>query len=127
MKAILGEATLTRRRKKLDKTTKGDGLGDAYTATLSRIRALEGSGSKLGMEVLMWVSHAKRPLHINELCHALGVEGSEDLDIRNIPTIDTLLTCSLGLVTRVPNGQTSQVLMKRPTGQSRREEGTRLD
>ena len=99
MKAILGEATLTRRRKKLDKTTKGDGLGDAYTATISRIMALEGSGSKLGMEVLMWVSHAKRPLHINELCHALGVEGSEDLDIRNIPTIDTLLTCSLGLVT----------------------------
>ena len=99
MKAILGEATLTRRRKKLDKTTKGHGLGDAYIATLSRIRALEGSGSKLGMEVLMWVSHAKRPLHINELCHALGVEGSEDLDIRNIPTIDTLLTCTLGLVT----------------------------
>ena len=99
MKAILGEATLTRRRKKLDKTTTGDGLGDAYTATLSRIRALEGSGSKLGMEVLMWVSHAKRPLHINELCHALGVEESEDLDIRNIPTIETLLACSLGLIT----------------------------
>ena len=80
MKAILGEATLTRRRKKLDKMTKGDGLGDAYAATLSRIVALEGGGSKLGMEVLMWVSHAERPLQVNELCHALGVEGSEDLD-----------------------------------------------
>ena len=99
MKAILGEATLTRRRKKLEKITKGDGLGDAYTATLSRIKALEGGGSKLGMEVLMWVSHAERPLHVDELCHALGVEGSEDLDIRNIPTIETLLACSLGLIT----------------------------
>ena len=99
MKAILGEATLTRRRKKLDKMTKGDGLGDAYAATLSRIMALEGGGSKLGMEVLMWVSHAERPLQVNELCHALGVEGSEDLDTQNIPTIEALLSFSLGLAT----------------------------
>jgi len=98
MKAILGEATITRRRKKIEKMTKRDGLGDAYAATLSRIKALEGEGSNLGMEVLMWVSHAKRPLQINELCHALGVEGSEDLDTRNIPTIETLLSLSLGLV-----------------------------
>jgi len=78
--------------------TKGEGLGDAYTATLSRMDAQPRSGSKLGMQVLMWVSHAERPLHVDELCHALGVEGSIDLDIRNIPAIETLLACSLGLV-----------------------------
>ena len=99
MDAILGEVTLTRRRKKLDDMTKGDGLGGAYTATLSRIKAQPGNRSKLGMEVLMWISHTERPLHANELCHALGVEGSTDLDIRNIPAIKTLLACSLGLVT----------------------------
>ena len=90
MKSILGEATLTRRRKKLDTIINGDGLGDAYAATLSRIMALDGGGSNLGMEVLMWVSHAERPLHVDELCHALGIEGSEDLDIRNIPTVEIL-------------------------------------
>ena len=98
MDAILGEITLTRRRKKLDDMTKEQGLGDAYTGTLSRIQALPGSRSKLGMEVLMWVSHAERPLRVDELCHALGVEGSTDLDIGNIPAIETLLACSLGLV-----------------------------
>ena len=98
MDIILGECTLTRRRKKLDEMTKG-GLGVAYTETLSRMQAQPGSRSKLGMEVLMWVSHAERPLHVDELCHALGVEGSVDLDIRNIPAIETLLACSLGLVT----------------------------
>jgi len=46
----------------------------------------------------MWVSHAERPLHVDELCHALGVEGSEDQDTRNIPTIETLLAFTLGLV-----------------------------
>jgi len=89
---------LSRRRRKLDEVTKGEGLGDAYTGTLSRIQAQPGSRSKLGMKVLMWVSHAERPLHIDELCHALGAEGSTDLDIGNIPAIETLLASSLGLV-----------------------------
>ena len=97
--AILGEITLHQRRKKLDEMTEGKGLGDAYAATLSRMKAQQRSRSKLGMEVLMWVSHAERPLHVNELCHALGVgEGSVDLNIRNTPAIETLLACSLGLV-----------------------------
>jgi len=48
----------------------------------------------------MWVSHSERPLHVNELCHALGVEeGSTDLNVRNVPAIETLLACSLGLIT----------------------------
>ena len=39
-------------------------------------------------------------MHVDELCHALGVEeGSSDLNIRNIPAIETLLACSLGLAT----------------------------
>jgi len=77
----------------------GNGLRDAYSATLDRIKALGGSRSRLGMDTLMWLSHSKRSLDTNELCHALGVEiGSADLDPANIPTIETLLGCSLGLV-----------------------------
>ena len=99
MDAILGEVTLTRRRRKLDEMTKGGSLGDAYAATISRIRSLRGGRSKLGMEVLMWVSHSERPLHVDELRHALGVEGSTDLDIGNLPAVETLLECALGLIT----------------------------
>ena len=98
--AVLSEVTLHQRRKKLDEMTKGEGLGDAYAATLSRVKAQHGSRSKLGMQVLMWVSHSERPLRVDELCHALGVEeGSTELNIRNTPAIETLLACSLGLVT----------------------------
>ena len=47
----------------------------------------------------MWLSHSERPLKANELCYAMGVEiGSTDLNSQNIPTIETLLGCSLGLV-----------------------------
>ena len=97
--AILGEVTINKRRKKLEEMTKGKGLGDAYTATLSRIRSQNGSKSRLGMEALMWISHSERPLKALELCQALGVEtGDTDQNAGDIPAIETVLRCSLGLV-----------------------------
>jgi len=64
------------------------------------MKAKKGSRYRLGMEALMWVLNSKRPLHTTELCHALGVKiGSSDLDVENVPTIRTLLACSLGLIT----------------------------
>ena len=78
----------------------GNGLQGAYSSTLARIKAQKGSKSKLGMQALMWLSHSERSLNVSELCHALGVEiGTTDLNSRNIPAIETLLGCSLGLVT----------------------------
>jgi len=78
----------------------GNGLSDAYRATLTRLKAQKGNKSKLGLKVLMWVLHSERPLSAKELCHALGVElGSTDLDHENVPALRTLLASSLGLVT----------------------------
>jgi len=51
------------------------------------------------MEALMWISRCERPLGSQELCHALGVElGAEDLSTQNVPSMDTILGCTLGLV-----------------------------
>ena len=98
--AVLEEVTISQRKKKLDQMIQGRGLRDAYSATLARIKAQKGSKARLGIEVLMWLSHSERPLNANELCHALGVEvGSTNLDSQNIPAIETLLGCSFGLVT----------------------------
>ena len=98
--AILGEITISARRQKLDEIIKGNHLGDAYATTLARMKAQKGSKSRLGMEALIWVSNSERPLKTHELCHALGVKiGSTDLDLENVPTIRTLLGCSLGLIT----------------------------
>jgi len=100
MDAILGEVTIRQRRKKLEEMTLGDGLNDAYTATLSRLKVQKGYKSVLGLKVLMWVLYSERPLRARELCHALGVEiGSADLDQENVPALRTLLSSCLGLVT----------------------------
>ena len=80
--------------------TQGNGLSDAYTATLTRLKAQKGNKSILGLKVLLWVLFSERPLKTEEICHALGVElGSPDLDLENVPVLRTLLTSSLGLVT----------------------------
>ena len=100
IEAILGEVTIHQRRKKLEEMAQGSGLSDAYTATLTRLREQTGNRSGLGLRALMWVSYSKRPLLVEELCHALGVEiGSTDLSPQSIPAIRTLLSCCLGLLT----------------------------
>ena len=77
----------------------GLGLGDAYTATIERIRAQEGGKPKLAMTTLMWICHSERPLLVDELCHALAVEiGSTHFSNDNVPGTETLLNCCQGLV-----------------------------
>ena len=79
--------------------TDGLGLGDAYGATLDRIKRQCEGRARLAMAALMWISHAERPLKADELCHALAVEiGLPNLNIENLPSIGTLLAFCQGLV-----------------------------
>jgi len=109
--AILGEVTIRQRRKKLEEVTRGNGLSEAYTATLSRLKAQKGYRSILGMKVLMWVLYTERPLRADELCQALGVElGSADLDLENVPALRILLASCLGLVIVEASSSTVRLL-----------------
>ena len=98
--AILAETSLARRKKMLQKVAMtGVDLNSVYDQTLQRIKEQKGDRSRLGMEILMWVSHAERPLRIDELRHALAVEPqSTDLDPENIRSQDTAIGSCLGLV-----------------------------
>ena len=97
---ILDEVTISQRRRKLEEMEQGSGLSDAYTTSLARLKAQKGNKSVLGLKVLMWVLYSERPLRAEELCHALGVEiESIDLDPKNIPSLQTLRSSCLGLVT----------------------------
>jgi len=97
--AILRETSIARRGKKLKAVKDGAGLGDAYGATLERIRAQVGEKTQLAMATLMWICHAERPLQVDELRHALAVEiGATDFDGENAPSIGALLGCCQGLI-----------------------------
>ena len=100
IEAILRETSIARRGRRLKSVKDGAGLGDAYGATLKRIKAQGGEKTKLAMATLMWICYAERPLLVDELRHALAVEiGSTDFDSDNAPSISALLSCCQGLIT----------------------------
>ena len=91
--------------------TEGWGLEGVYSEALSRITGQEGDKPRLGMATLMWISHTERPLKVDELCHALGVQiGSPDLNDNNIPSIETLLACCEGFVSVDKETSTVQLI-----------------
>lgn len=49
------------------------GLNDAFEETLQRIQKQPHGRSKLAMRTLMWISHARRPLKVDELSEALAI------------------------------------------------------
>ena len=91
--------------------TDGFGLGDAYGATIERIKAQGGDKARLGMEALMWISHAERPLKVEELCYALAIElGTQDFNNSNVPSILTLVSCCQGLITTDKDASTVRLI-----------------
>ena len=95
---VLGMPTKTKRRKALE--TLPTYLYDSFNGVIARIRECPiASQAELGMNVLMWLHFAYRPLKVEELQHALAVEKSDtELDADNIPPQKALLDCCLGLV-----------------------------
>ena len=111
MDAILAATTVHQKRQALDRMVSGFDLHDAYNTTLDRIRQQDGSKSKLGMAALIWISRSERPLQWEELRHALGVDlGAGVFTIDNIPSIRTVLSCTLGLVTIDEKASTIRLL-----------------
>ena len=98
----MAENRLAMQRKMLQTvTTTGVDLNSVYSQTLQQIKEQKGDLPRLGMGVLMcqWVSHAGRPLLIDELYLALAVDmEATNLDPQKIRLQDTVLGSCLGLV-----------------------------
>ena len=86
-------------------------LNDLYRETVERIRRQSGDDGELGMRVLSWVTHTKRPLHVEELAHGLAVEYDDDeganheLDTDNLLSSRSLVDVCAGLVVIDPRSQ----------------------
>jgi len=100
MELLKEPCTPKRIRRALEKLP--ERLGDAYDNIMDRIDRQEGDKKTIALTALMWITHAKRRLTVDELAHAiaLGLEpdctaiGSDDLI-----DVDLLLSSCAGLVT----------------------------
>lgn len=52
-------------------------LGGAFEDAIFRIQELQEGYSRIGMEILMWLAHAARPLTLSELSDALAIQKSQ--------------------------------------------------
>ena len=98
------EPTLGEIHEALDSLPRG--LDDAFEETLSRIQRQPEGRKKLGMNTLMWITNAKRPLLVSELSDALAIRpGITSLNPLYRPSQKLMVESCLGLVT--VNEQTS--------------------
>ncbi|KAJ4363362.1 hypothetical protein N0V85_009318, partial [Neurospora sp. IMI 360204] len=77
-----------------------DSLYKAYDETMARINKQKPDFRNLATQILLWITHAKRPLSTEELRHALAVEvGSNELNEDNlIASLDVSICAGLAIV-----------------------------
>jgi len=76
-----------------------ENLGETYDEAMRRIQCQSLYQWKRAFQVLAWISYAVRPLHVEELQHALSVEaGDIDFDEEALPDIDSIISVCGGLV-----------------------------
>ncbi|KIX03194.1 uncharacterized protein Z518_06746 [Rhinocladiella mackenziei CBS 650.93] len=76
-----------------------EALNDAYNHTMKRINEQPPRHRELAIQVLSWITCAKRPLTTLELQHGLAVMPNDsELDEENIHRVDTIIAVCHGLV-----------------------------
>ncbi|KAL6812087.1 ankyrin repeat-containing domain protein [Trichoderma sp. SZMC 28015] len=84
--------------------TGSDAYEQIYTEIMNRIVGQYEEQAQLAKSVLSWLTFAKRPMRVDELQQALGVEpGESSFDKRNMPDIELMVSVCAGLVT-IDNG-----------------------
>ena len=92
------------------------GLDELYKATLERIQKQAGNDGALGMRVLSWITHARRPFLVDELRYGLAVEYSdngedlEEFDEDNLLSPGSLVDVCAGLVIIDSNSRTVRLV-----------------
>jgi ankyrin repeat protein len=101
MDSLLSKPTPGDIKKALKNMPRGiGGLDTMYEQAMKRIKDQNEELQELAMKVLSWVTHAKRPLTILELQHALAAkDGTVELDEDFVPEVEDLVSFCAGLVT----------------------------
>jgi ankyrin repeat protein len=100
MNALQSEVTEGDLRDALGNLAKGENkLEKAYEQTMDRVQNQDDSPKRLAIQTLAWIFHARRPLTITELLHAMAVRPAKStLDESYIPNVEVLLSVCAGLV-----------------------------
>jgi hypothetical protein len=97
MDALIQKHNITEVRKALKNLPKD--VDETYDEAMERIEQQNEADEALAKRVLCWVTHARRPLTVSELQHALAiVNGTTALDLDNITDEEILNSICAGLL-----------------------------
>ncbi|KIW48394.1 uncharacterized protein PV06_00983 [Exophiala oligosperma] len=97
IRTILDQVTKAAVRRSL--THLSTNLTEAFQSTIQRITNLPLAKKELAFKVLMWISHARRPLRAIELQQAMAMQPDDDnMDLENMSPVRTIVDCCCGLV-----------------------------
>ena len=86
-------------------------LGQAFEKTIQRIENEAQNRRQVAMQALSWVSHARRPLKADELCHAMATHiGDTVLDQDNLLPPRMIIESCFGLVVLDDEGLTFKLV-----------------
>lgn len=106
LRSIVNEPTPGEMEDALDNMSKD--LTGAFEDTISRIKNLPKNKAQLGMDVLMWLCHARRVVSTDELSDALAFRKARDSKLAKYrPSLNMILECCHGLV--VPSADTEYI------------------
>ena len=97
MQSILEALTKSEIKKSLSNLSAN--LGQAFENTIRRIDNEPHNRRQAAHQALKWVSHARRPLRVDELCHALATKlGDTELDRDKLLSPRSIIEICLGLI-----------------------------
>lgn len=86
-------------------------LHQAFYQTIARIQRQPDGRKRLGMSVLLWISHARGSLTVAELSEAMAVKpGNTSLNPRRRPSQHMMVECCMGLVTVDPESSSIRLV-----------------
>ena len=104
MDSLCSKMTIRDLRKALK--TLPNGLDESYTRAMDRIDLQDQDPRQLAYRILYWISYTLRPLTVDELRHALGVEPEEsEFDEENLIDEGDIIAVCAGLITVEPEGR----------------------
>ena len=109
MQIILDAMTRSEIRQSLGKLSSD--LGQAFEHTMHRIYQQPRNRQQVAVKALMWISHARRPLLIEELCHALATQvGDSEIDEEAVLHPKNIIESCFGLVVLDEKSMTVQLV-----------------
>lgn len=101
LKSLVGKRSPKALRNALARLPTGiEAYSQAYEDAMERIESQVEDQTNLAMQILSWITCARRPLTTLELQYALAVQvGFSDIDEDNMPEIEDMLSVCAGLVT----------------------------